>query len=121
MSGLRSCLIGFFLALIPSSALAGIEQAKALQCSGGGEAFTVIFDHEGERARITNQLGTRSYRYQQGDAFLTWRLLDDNGQQDYLLRQGDAVNGDLGWYFTFTLDHVAQSELTTGGTCSAVE
>lgn len=122
MKVLRRLLLGFFLVPLPSSALASIEQAKALQCSGGGEAFTIIFDHEGEQARVANQLGTRSYRYQQGDAFLTWRLLDESGRQAYLLRQGDAINGDLGWYFTsFTLDDGSQSDLTTGGTCSPVE
>lgn len=115
-------VLGLSLAAAPSAALASIEQAKALQCTGGAEAFTVIFDHEEELAKVADQSGTRSYSYSQGDAFLTWRLLDETGRQRYLIRQGDAINGDLGWYFTsFVSDAAGSTDLTYSGTCSRVE
>lgn len=114
-------VLGLLLAAAPSAALATIDQAKALQCTGGSEAFTVIFDHEAEQAKVADQSGTRSYSYQQGDVFLTWRLLDETGRQRYLIRQGDAINGDLGWYFTsFVSDPAGTANLTYSGTCLAV-
>jgi len=122
LSPLRCLLLGLFLVAVPSSALASIEHAKALKCSGGGEAFTVIFDHDEEQAKVADHSGTRSYAYRQGDAFLTWRLLDEAGRQHYLIRQGDAINGDLGWYFTsFVSEPAGGAELTNSGTCSTVE
>ncbi len=75
---------------------------KGLQCEGDGEAFTILFDHDAGEATLSTGAVTTLYRYEQGEKFLTWRLTDDAGRLRYTIREGDAVNGELGWYFSAT-------------------
>jgi hypothetical protein len=119
VSLVRFSVVTVAVLMSSAPAFAAIERVKGLECSGNGEAFTVIFDHDEQQASITDTAGTRLFRYEQGDAFLTWRLVDSGARSRYMIRKGDAINGDLGWYFTsFTRDPLGDAELTNGGTCS---
>lgn len=106
------------LAIQATSASARIETVKSLHCNGSGEDFSVVLDHEAERATIVSGAGNETYRYEPQGAFLTWQLIDDAGEPIYILREGDAINGDFGWYFAFrTTGLNGAAQMKNGGEC----
>lgn len=107
---------------LASAASARIADVKGLACSGGEERFSLTFDHEGQRAALSDGKEIRLLSYEQGEAFLTWRLVDDQGRPLYLLREGDRQNGDFGWYFSLVfLDAEGGTQVQPGGECKVVD
>lgn len=100
---------------------ARIDRVRSLTCSGGGENFSLTFDHSGLRAALSSGGEVSLYSYEQGDAFQTWRLIDDKGRQRFVIREGDVLNGDFGWYFeSSSLDQDGKVHMKPGGQCSVV-
>lgn len=106
------------LAFQASPGLARIDSVKSLHCRGSGEDFSIIFDHDAERATVIRGTNSEGYRYEAQGAFLTWQLSDDAGSVQYILREGDVINGDFGWYFAFrTTGLNGAVQMKNGGEC----
>lgn len=117
--GLACSILTSVVLTLAASALAGIERVKGLHCSANDENFIITFDHQEQRAIVSQKNGAKSYRYEQHDIFQTWRLVDEDGRQSYVLREGDTINGDFGWYFVASqVDPAGNIQVTTTGECS---
>jgi hypothetical protein len=122
MLGERLTLFASGALALTSAASASIERVKGLQCTGTGMSLTILLDHDGGFATVAAATGAYStYRVEQDDAFLTWRLVDGEGRKGYVLREGDKVNGDLGWYIVSLLPSPDGKTEPLMGTCSPID
>ena len=114
-------VLAILLLASASPADAGIESLKSLHCTGAGEDFMLTFNHSVQRAAIAFGSEIRTYRYEPGEIFQTWRLLDEEGRQRYLFRQGDTLNGDFGWYFVSLTAGAGDQSGMKSGECKALD